>query len=189
MSDLVLTPKERLLETAADLFYQKGTGLGVNELFEHSGVSRATFYRHFPTKEHLIRASLELRAERWRDWFKAAVESQTDNAKERLLVIFDVLEGHYATPQFRGCTAINFSTEVADSSSETHQIALNHKEQVKQYLQILAGEAGAKDAQGLAEELSLLMDGATVMAYLSQSSLPAKQAKRAAQSLTEKALS
>ena len=189
MSDPVSPPRERLLETAADLFYQRGTSLGVNELFESSGVSRATFYRHFPTKEHLIKASLELRAERWRDWFQKAVEAQTADAQERLLAIFDVLEGHYANPRFRGCSAINFATETADSGSETHQVALDHKKQVKQYLQTLAAAAGAKDAKELAEGLSLLMDGATVMAQLSGSSLPAQQAKRAAQSLVEKALS
>ena len=185
----VLSPRDRLLETAAELFYQKGTNVGVNELFEHSGVSRATFYRHFPSKDHLIKASLELRAERWRSWFQDAVERQTDNPQQRLLAVFDVLEKHYANPEYRGCTAINFAAEVADASCEIHKIALEHKEKVKQYLQTLAEAAGAKEAKDLAESLSLLMNGATVMAQLSQNSAPAQQAKRAAQSLIEKALS
>ena len=188
MKDSTLTPRERLLETAADLFYQKGISLGVNELFDRSGVSRATFYRHFASKEQLIEASLELRVERWRSWFRAAVEERTDDPRERLYAIFDVFEEYFSDPQFRGCTAINFSAEVANTNSKIHQLAWAHKEQVRQYIETLAESTGIANAKELAEELLLLINGATVIAHLSSSNEPAKQAKRAAQSLIEKAL-
>ena len=180
--------RERLLITAAELFYQHGTHLGVNELFTHSGVSRMTFYRYFPSKERLIEAALELRAERWRTWFKETVEGLTDQPQERLFAVFDALEAHFDSPKFRGCAAINFAAEVANSDSTTHALALRHKEHVRDYLAQLARDAQVEDAADLADQLSLLMNGATVMAQLAQSSEPAQQAKRAAQHLIHKAL-
>ena len=180
--------RERLLSTAAELFYKHGTHLGVNELFERSGVSRVTFYRYFPTKERLIETVIEYRAEHWRAWFKERVEASTADPQERLLALFDVLEAHFNLPEFRGCTAINFAAEAADPNSTTHALALRHKELVRDYLAQLAREAGVGNAAELADELSLLLNGATVMAQLSGGGEPARQAKRAAQVLVCQAL-
>ena len=82
MSTLSWSARERLLVTAAELFYEHGTHLGVNDLFARSGVSRMTFYKYFPSKERLIEAALEYRAEQWRAWFKEAVEGLTDDPQE-----------------------------------------------------------------------------------------------------------
>lgn len=180
--------RERLLTTAAELFYQHGTHLGVNKLFERSGVSRVTFYRYFASKERLIEAVLERRAVYWRRWFKETVERHTDSPQGRLLAVFDALEAHFDTPEFRGCTAINFAAEAADPTSKTHALALRHKDLVRGYLEQLARDAGIEDASRLADELSLLLNGATVMAQLSGTSEPARQAKRAAHVLVRQAL-
>ena len=180
--------RERLLVTAAELFYEHGTHLGVNDLFARSGVSRVTFYKYFPSKERLIEAALEYRAEQWRIWFKEAIEGLTADPQERPLAVFDVLEAHFDTPSFRGCAAINFAAETADPTSKTHALALEHKLLVRDYLAQLAKDAGAKDALDLADELSLLLNGATVMAQLSGSSESARQAKRVAHTLLQQAL-
>ena len=103
--------------------------------------------------------------------------------------MFDALEAHFDSPKFRGCAAINFAAEAANSGLETtHALALRHKEHVRDYLAQLARDAQVEDAADLADQLSLLMNGATVMAQLAQSSEPAQQAKRAAQHLIHKAL-
>lgn len=182
------TPKERLLNTAAELFYERGTHLGVNELVDRSGVARMTLYNHFSSKQALIEAALELRAERWRAWFRRAVEDRTDDPTERLLAVFDALEERFDTPEFRGCAAINFAAEAADSDSATHRIALDHKEKVRDYLTELAQEANAHDPDALGRELSLLLNGATVMAQLTNDAEPARQAKSAARVLIETAI-
>ena len=188
MSTLSRSARERLLVTAAELFYEHGTHLGVNDLFARSGVSRMTFYKYFPSKERLIEAALEYRAEQWRAWFKEAVEGLTDDPQERLLAVFDALETHFEAPEFRGCAAINFAAETADPTSRTHALALEHKLLVRDYLAQLAKEAGAENALELADKLSLLLDGATVMAQLSGSSEPARQAKQIATTLVRQAL-
>lgn len=180
--------RERLLHTAAELFYERGTHLGVNELVDRSGVARMTLYNHFSSKEALVEAALELRAERWRDWFRRTVEERTDDPTERLLAAFDALEERFETPEFRGCAAINFAAEAADTESATHRIALDHKEKVRDYLTELARAAEADDPDALGRELSLLLNGATVMAQLTDDAEPAREAKSAARVLVETAI-
>ena len=47
-------PRERLLNAARELFYRHGPGaVGVNELIEASGTHKASFYRHFASRDAL----------------------------------------------------------------------------------------------------------------------------------------
>jgi hypothetical protein len=44
--------RERLLDTAARIFYAEGINtVGVHRIVEEAGVTLATFYRHFPSKQ------------------------------------------------------------------------------------------------------------------------------------------
>ena len=61
-----LTARQRILETDYDLFSHRGVrDVGVDEIIARSGVAKATLYNHFPTKNHLVLAFLDLREERW----------------------------------------------------------------------------------------------------------------------------
>ena len=52
--------RERLLRTASDLFYAEGIhSVGVDRIVAEAGVTRATFYRHFPSKEDLVMHRIE----------------------------------------------------------------------------------------------------------------------------------
>jgi AcrR family transcriptional regulator len=54
--------RERILETATDLFANQGyRATGINEVIDKSGVAKATFYHHFPTKADLCLAYLKTR--------------------------------------------------------------------------------------------------------------------------------
>jgi AcrR family transcriptional regulator len=77
MSADTLSPKERLLETASGLFYSEGIhSVGVDRLVSEAGVTRATFYRHFPTKEALVEAYLRTADQRLRANVENALEGQ-----------------------------------------------------------------------------------------------------------------
>ena len=48
------------MSVAADLFYKQGyRATGINEVIEKSGVAKATFYNHFPSKDDLGLAYLQ----------------------------------------------------------------------------------------------------------------------------------
>ena len=59
--------RDRILRTAHDLFYRDGIrATGIDRVIAESGVAKLTFYRHFPSKNDLIRAYLDYRHQRWR---------------------------------------------------------------------------------------------------------------------------
>ncbi|MGY5277218.1 TetR/AcrR family transcriptional regulator [Nocardia gipuzkoensis] len=157
--------KQRLLTTAEDLFYAEGIrAVGIDRLLHESGVGRASFYRHFASKDDLIVAVLEDRDRRWLSWLRESVEAKTDDQAARPLAVFDALADRFARKDFRGCAFINTMVEVADRASAAHQVADRHKRRVIAYLSELLTEAGRSDATELAAELALLVDGAIVTA-------------------------
>jgi AcrR family transcriptional regulator len=105
--------RQQILETASELFYQKGIQhVGINEVIAASGVAKRTLYRWFPSKDCLIEAVMTHRAAQWIRWFETAVSERGNTPKERLLATFDVLRDWYASPNFRGCPFINAVLEL-----------------------------------------------------------------------------
>ncbi|MCC3327937.1 TetR/AcrR family transcriptional regulator [Nocardia abscessus] len=157
--------KQRLLTTAEDLFYAEGIrAVGIDRLLHESGVGRASFYRHFASKDDLVVAVLEDRDRRWLDWLRESVETAADDPAARPLAVFDALADRFARKDFRGCAFINTMVEVADRDSAAHRAADRHKRRVTAYLSELLTDAGRSDAAELAAELALLVDGAIVTA-------------------------
>jgi AcrR family transcriptional regulator len=58
--------RERILETATELFSQKGyAGTGVDQLAARSGIAKTAIYYHFGNKAGLLAAALERAANAW----------------------------------------------------------------------------------------------------------------------------
>ena len=65
--------RERILETAYDLFSRHGTrAVGVDTIIAESGVAKMTLYRNFTSKDELILEFLRQRDERWTRWLEYA---------------------------------------------------------------------------------------------------------------------
>ena len=55
-----VTPKDKVFQTAARLFYQHGyRAIGVDTIAAESGIGKMTLYRHYPSKDDLIVAYLK----------------------------------------------------------------------------------------------------------------------------------
>ncbi|MEU5866124.1 TetR family transcriptional regulator [Nonomuraea sp. NPDC047529] len=172
--------RERLLDAAEDLFYAEGIrAVGVERILSVSGVGRASFYRHFPSKDDLVVAVLRRRDERWRAWLAERVEALGGHA----LNVFDALAERFARADFRGCAFINTMIETADPDSAAHRVAAEHKERVRAYVAELIEWDGRPDAVELAHLFVLLVDGAIVTAVRERSIRPALRARAAAAAL------
>src|SRR3954470_24343514 len=69
-----LPARERILVTSHDLFYRAGIrATGIDRVIAASGVTKVTFYRHFPSKDDLVRAFLDHRHGLWMAWFVDAL--------------------------------------------------------------------------------------------------------------------
>jgi AcrR family transcriptional regulator len=153
--------RNRLVAAAEDLFYAEGIrAVGVDQLLNRSGVGRASFYRHFASKDDLVVATIRSYGTRWRRWLADEVAARGGDP----LTVFDALADRFASTEFRGCAAINTMVEAADPDSPAHWAATEHKQSVIDYLDGLLSAAGHRDHAALAEKLMLLVDGATVTA-------------------------
>jgi AcrR family transcriptional regulator len=153
--------RQRLLTTAEELFYAEGIrAVGVEQILHASGVGRASFYRHFPSKDDLVVAVLQGRDQRWREWLAERVAAHGGGP----LAVFDALAERFARPDFRGCAFINTMVESADPDSSAHRVAAQHKAEVAAYVETLLTDAGVSEPAALAPQFALLMDGALVTA-------------------------
>lgn len=172
--------RQQILETASQLFYQKGTqNVGINEVIAESGVAKRTLYRHFSSKDDLIVEVMEHRAKQWLDWFEQSVVNRGGTAKERLLATFDVLQEWYAAPNFRGCPFINVVLEIADASHPAHQVSIDLREAIRTYIMQLASEAEIKDPVSFSQQYLLLLGGASLMATIESQPTGAEYARNA----------
>jgi len=172
--------RQQILETASELFYQKGIQyVGINEVIAASGVAKRTLYRWFPSKDKLIEEVMKHRATQWLGWFEEAIAARGNTPKERLLATFDVLREWYASPDFRGCPFINAVLEIADASHKAHQVSVGLRESIRQIIMDLAADAGVENPEFFSRQYLLLIGGASLMATIEQSSTGAILAQNA----------
>ena len=171
----------RIVDAAYGLFMKEGVrAVGVDSIVKHADVARQTFYRHFPSKSDLVIAFLLHREEQWtKQWLTREVLGRTADPRERLLIIFDLYDEWFATPDFGRCPFINTLIE-AEPDSSVSNAARGHLATIERFVRSLAEDAGLYDAEGFGRAWHLLMEGAVVSAMAGNASAAA-DAKRAAQ--------
>lgn len=174
--------RERILETAATLFYRHGiNSVGIDLVIARSGVAKMTLYRHFRSKEELVLAFLEKVYTEQSAWLRKRIAAARVSERNRPLVIFDALEEWFDAPGFRGCPFIGTAAEVRDAKQRVHRAAWRFKRMLmRDYLLELLQEAGYRNADLLADQMLMLVDGAAVRAAMEGGSGSARAAKRAA---------
>jgi len=170
------TMKERILETADKLFYLQGIrAIGVDTIAAEIGISKRTLYNHFPSKDALIEAYLERR-------FVRPLPSDKAPA-EQILATFDSLERRFAAKDFRGCPFVNAVAELGAQDKSVRKIALAFKESRRIWFRDLLNQLGVADADGLATQLTLLVDGSIALDLVRNDPAMARAAKEAARVL------
>ncbi|MGH2946657.1 MAG: TetR/AcrR family transcriptional regulator [Solirubrobacteraceae bacterium] len=185
---MATSPRERLIDTAVELFYRHGYhATGIGRILEESGVAKMTLYTHFHSKDELILAALRRRDERFRNDVMRELAARTDDPAERLVLLFDILADWFSQPDFSGCMFINAAAEYAAPDEPIHAAAAEHKRLFAGYLRSQAEAAGARDPDALAEQLVLLMEGAISTAHVSGPGRAAARARGVAELLVRQA--
>ena len=157
--------RERILDAAYELFSHRGIrAVGVNEVIEHAGVATATLYRHFPSKDKLVLAFLDLREQRWtKDFIEAGAMRRGSNPEERLLAIFDVLDEWFHRDDFEAGSFIKVLLELGPEHP-AGDASVRHLEQFRAIVRRLAEEAGLRDTDSFARSWHILIQGSIVVA-------------------------
>jgi AcrR family transcriptional regulator len=152
--------KSRILETANELFYGDGIRtVGVDRLISESSVTKATFYKHYGSKDRLIVQYMRYRDRTTRDNATAIVEeAATPEAAIRNLMADVGVE--ISSPGFRGCPFLNAAAEYPDAGHPVRIIVTEHREWYTDLLTSLLSDMHHPVPGEAADELMLACDGA-----------------------------
>jgi AcrR family transcriptional regulator len=162
-----LKPRERILESAYELFSHRGINdVGIEEVIARASVAKATLYRHFPSKNELVLAFLQQREQLWTyGWVERQARLRGGGTAEgTLLAIFDLFDEWFHADDFEGCSFVNVLLETADLESEVGAASAMHLENIRGIIRALAAEAGLRDVEEFALSLHILMKGSIVQA-------------------------
>jgi len=175
------TARDRLLEAAARLFSQAGIqASGVDAIIDAAGVAKATFYRHFPSKDDLVVAWLRDPRTRWFDRVRAQAEGSHAEPTEKLLLFFEGVAEWLESEGFRGCAYLNTAVEISDADHPARRIVRDYLDEIQAWLHDVLDDGGYREADMLAKELHALVAGAISLAVARRTSAFAISAREAA---------
>ena len=184
-----LPARQRILRTAHDLFYAEGLrATGIDRVIAEAGVTKVTFYRHFPSKNDLILAYLDLRHDRWMAWFTEALQRH-GGASMGAQALPQALQEWFsqgALGVFRGCAFLNVVSEMGPAIPAVVEATRRHKQQMTDAIEALLPRSGQR--RRTAEALAIAVDGAIVQAqYGDDPALALRALQRIADRLTRSA--
>lgn len=159
--------RARILAAANELFYAHGIrATSADRIIERVGITKVTFYRHFPTKSQLVVAYLQGQAAAERGWMQSLHRDADPLGTLRALAAG--IGDASCRPGFRGCAFINAAAEFPDADDPVRATVDAHRAWTFDYFATLAAEGDASDPAAVARQLMLLRDGAMVNGYLGE---------------------
>ncbi|OLT30342.1 hypothetical protein BJF83_08550 [Nocardiopsis sp. CNR-923] len=173
--------RERLLETADRLFYGEGIhAVGIDRIIAESRVAKSTMYVHFRTKEDLVEAYLRRRHAAIAEHVEGTVGPRTAGRRERVLAVYDALDGEMCAADWRGCPFTNAAAEYP-----THEGIRSAVRDWRDWLHSLFDRLldPRADKEYLVPALVQLVDGSMTAAHLDRTTGATSVARRVAATL------
>ena len=148
-------PRERILEVADRLFYAEGVRTtGTEKIMSIAEVAKATFYRHFESKDALVLAYLENRDRALWDYLSHPAPPK--DLREALTKF----EQMASRPEIIGCPFLRIASEYPDIAHPYHRLAIEHQNKILDYLTDLLEPFAIVDKRAAAAAILSVIDGA-----------------------------
>ncbi len=180
-----ISTKDRIIAAANRLFYREGIrAVSVDAVAAAAGLTKRSLYYHFKSKDDLISDYLAYRGtpnlKRYAEWYEQA----DGDIADRIASIFEQLALEAARPQWKGCGFLRTAAELVDQPGHPAlKIGANHKKEVEAWFANLLSCAGSADAEEVARQISLLIDGAFSQVMLYRDPVYMRTAGKAARTL------
>jgi len=160
--------RDRILETACDLFYRHGIrAVGVDAIASEAGTNKMSFYRSFPSKDDLVAEYLIDQERGYWKWWDEVVAPHAGNPRKQVEALIDSvvdlarlksksIEGCKTS---RGCALGNACVEIPEDNQRLGDIVHKYKTEIRRRLRKFAREMGAREPEVLGDALMLLMEG------------------------------
>ncbi len=157
--------KKRILETAIRLFYSEGIRtVGIDRLISESGVTKATFYKHYGSKDRLIVEYIVQRHAEAKHAFET-MSSEAAGPEATLRTLVAAISSAVEGPRFRGCPFINAAGEFPEPNHLVRELITQHRDWYTDSLADLFGRLGHPLPGDAADEFMLARDGAMTGGY------------------------
>jgi AcrR family transcriptional regulator len=160
--------RDRIFETASDLFYRHGIrAVGVDAIAQEAGTNKMSFYRAFPSKDDLVAEYLRDQQAEYFGWWDRAIEPFAGDARRQIEALFEAYldlarfkaKADCGCKTSRGCALGNAAVEIPEGNEMLGGIVRTYKTEIRKRLRKLAREVGARDPEVLGDALMLLMEG------------------------------
>lgn len=183
-----LSPRERILAAARELFYRDGIrAVGVDAVAAAAGTNKMTLYRHFASKDALVAAYLGQLADEGNSIWREAYEQAPGDPHAQLVALLRRVSQFGDECSGRGCALANAAVELAGTNHPAQRVIEAHKREARERLVALCRDAGYANPAKLADEIFLLIEGARVSLQSVGPEGPGARLFALAQSLLESA--
>ncbi|HUA24853.1 MAG TPA: TetR/AcrR family transcriptional regulator [Steroidobacteraceae bacterium] len=179
-----LRVRDRIMQTATDLFYRRGIrAVGVDTIASEAGTNKMSFYRSFASKDQLVAEYLRGEEREGWQWWDETVAEHAANPRAQVEALFDALVTKSCQDGSRGCALANAAVEITEPDHPARPIVEQYKAEMRRRFRQLAHEMGAREPDSLGDALMLLWEGS----YLARLTLgqhgPVQGAAKAARAL------
>lgn len=156
--------RQRIIDAADNLFYRRGYNqTSFQDISDATGIPRGNFYYYFKTKDEILDAVVNSRVADLSIMLNQC-ESETDDARERLLAFSNMLEFKRDDVVQSGCPFGSLSSELAKGDAEQHEISRQAFVVLRDWIKRQFKSLGLENADNLAMDLLAKMQGTAVLA-------------------------
>lgn len=192
-NDYSKSARERILDTAFDLFYRQGYfQTGINQIIDEAGVAKATFYNNFSSKEELCMEYLRTRDRMEIELTKEMI-STIDKPYEKYIKLTSFLIDHMKESNFRGCAFNNMAVEVTEPDNPIRQEVKHHNDSFRSIVRDVVVELKNTndkyrdiDIDYVVNTYFLICEGALLSSQIYHDTWPLEHAVEAVKKLIER---
>lgn len=153
--------KDRILDAANRLFYSEGIrAVSVDTIAEKAGFTKKTLYYHFKSKDDLIAGYLSSRDQPNLKLYEKWFNETEGELPEKIEAIFLNIAKSARHPKWKGCGFLRTAAELANMPGHpAMKIGAAHKKKFEAWLSGQFATAEITEAESLARQVVVLMDG------------------------------
>jgi AcrR family transcriptional regulator len=148
--------REKILKTAGRLFYEVGyRAIGIERIITEADVARQSFYNHFPSKDHVMLAWIEIASSYGEQGEIQAIQGRSD----ALTAIVESIVKRAREESCRGCTFQVGAIEFPNPDHPVHLAALAVKRRTLERYRTYAESEGALSPDRAAQQVFIIVEG------------------------------
>jgi AcrR family transcriptional regulator len=136
----------------------------VESIAEAAGTNKMTLYRHFASKDELVAEYLRQQAAKAEAWWADLEAQHAGDPLAQVRAWLAAMAAHVVDGNSRGCALANAAVELPEKEHPARAVIEECKRRQREALIRLCAKAALSEAEMLADEFLLLIEGARVTA-------------------------